>query len=691
MKSKPAWAARCSIVLASLALPIAAFGCGGEGTGDSRGTRVEGTEPGDCEDGADNDGDGFFDCADRSCAASPLCGGGAGGTSGTGGAGGVGGSVLCADVDCGDQNECTTDTCDPVDGECVYTLVTDGTTCDFGGLPGVCGVGACEDAMLCAGVDCDDGNECTTDTCHPADGLCDHVDVIDSTTCDFGGLPGVCTAGTCEDAMLCAGVVCDDGNECTMDDCDPMDGQCDHSNMVDGTACDFGGFPGVCTVGVCEDAMLCAGVDCDDSNECTADTCDPMDGQCDHTNVMDGTACDFQGGPGMCDAGACVYARSWGVPQLIEESDFSACYYPSIAADSSGRVTAIWTHEGGASANQYTPGNGWGTVLDLGGTGATDPNDTMDIAVDANGNAVTVWSQGNGVWSNHYIVGSGWQSAELISPTPSSQRRHPRVAVDPLGNATAVWIQGSPYYVWTNRYTPSGGWGTAEVVPGSSGNVHEPAVAADGDGNVTVVWAQWDAVIFNVYAARYTASGWGSPVLIETENSPGTGTQVAADSMGNVTAVWVQSGTRANRFVPGQGWSAQAVPVPAGSNPRVAAGPGGTAVVVSSGGTSWYEPGAGWGPAQAHGLLNRVDLSVVPSGMAAAVGTRNGELTKDVWANHYAPDSEWGDAVLIETNDTGDAFGPTLVLDPGGDITVIWAQYDGNAGNRLNIWSNRFQ
>ncbi len=37
--------------------------------------RVEGTEAGDCEDGSDNDGDGFFDCADDSCSGSPRCGG----------------------------------------------------------------------------------------------------------------------------------------------------------------------------------------------------------------------------------------------------------------------------------------------------------------------------------------------------------------------------------------------------------------------------------------------------------------------------------------------------------------------------------------------------------------------------------------------------------------------------------------
>ena len=235
---------------ACLGIAVIGVGCGGESTGDSRESRIEGTDPGDCEDGADNDADGLFDCADPSCEASPLCGGsGTGGAGGTAGGGGAGGSLLCADVDCDDQNECTTDACDPADGECDYTLVTDGMTCDFGGLPGVCGAGACEDAMLCAGVDCDDQNECTADTCNPTDGDCAHANVTDGMTCDFGGLPGVCGAGICEDAMLCAGVDCNDGNECTQDVCDPMDGQCGYADVMDGTTCDFGGLPGVCTAG----------------------------------------------------------------------------------------------------------------------------------------------------------------------------------------------------------------------------------------------------------------------------------------------------------------------------------------------------------------------------------------------------------------------------------------------------------
>jgi hypothetical protein len=167
--------------------------------------------------------------------------------------------------------------------------------------------GVCEDAMLCADVDCSDDNDCTDDVCDPLDGSCDNPNVEDGTSCDFEGLPGVCMTGVCEDAMLCAEVDCSDDNDCTDDVCDPMTGDCSNPNVEDGTSCDFGGLPGECMTGVCEDAMLCADVDCSDGNDCTDDVCDPMTGDCSNPDSAAGTACDAGGNAGECDgAGMCV-------------------------------------------------------------------------------------------------------------------------------------------------------------------------------------------------------------------------------------------------------------------------------------------------------------------------------------------------------------------------------------------------
>ena len=164
--------------------------------------------------------------------------GGVGGDGGNGGNGGNGGTTACeGPEDCDDLNDCTEDACDLVEGTCRHMAVRDDTACSLDGAQGLCRSGSCEPAGLCAGVDCDDDNDCTIDTCNPVDGLCQHRAAPDDAPCDFDGMPGVCFKGRCEDAMLCLGVNCDDENECTLDSCDPQSGLCDHQAVGNGTPC----------------------------------------------------------------------------------------------------------------------------------------------------------------------------------------------------------------------------------------------------------------------------------------------------------------------------------------------------------------------------------------------------------------------------------------------------------------------
>jgi hypothetical protein len=66
--------------------------------------------------------------------------------------------------------------------------------CALGLVPQV-GCGETGGTDLCEGVVCDDGNECTLDSCIPADGTCDNGAVPDGTACSDGAcLDAVCTA-----------------------------------------------------------------------------------------------------------------------------------------------------------------------------------------------------------------------------------------------------------------------------------------------------------------------------------------------------------------------------------------------------------------------------------------------------------------------------------------------------------------
>jgi hypothetical protein len=80
---------------------------------------------------------------------------------------------------------------------------------------------------MCENADeCDDGEECTADSC--ADGTCEHVPVQDGTECYF---EGVCVAGNCR-------ALCDSAG---------AEGFCDNASVADGTPC----AGGICQSGAC--------------------------------------------------------------------------------------------------------------------------------------------------------------------------------------------------------------------------------------------------------------------------------------------------------------------------------------------------------------------------------------------------------------------------------------------------------
>ena len=178
---------------------------------------------------------------------------------------------------CDDGNDCTTDTCN-ADGTCTHTSRPANTPCDDGMFCN--GSDQCDSAGNCtlhAGDPCSTGNEC-------------------STTCNE-------SADTCFDP---AGTACtDDGEVCTRDVCDG-NGTCTHPGGLGGTAC--------------QDNVFCNGADtCDNNGGCTvhagdpclsgdecADSCNEADKNCFDANTTlctdDGNACTND----MCDgAGSC--------------------------------------------------------------------------------------------------------------------------------------------------------------------------------------------------------------------------------------------------------------------------------------------------------------------------------------------------------------------------------------------------
>ncbi len=207
-------------------------------------------------------------------------------------------------ADCDDDVDCTVDACVEEDGSCTHlaidALCDNSLYCD--------GLETCDAVRGClagSAIVCSDAFECTTDRCdenldectfESVDELCDNGDPCDGEeTCAVGV---GCVHGLETD--------CDDGVDCTFDSCDADSpwGECVHEAIH--SFCDDGAFCNgseVCGGGGClsgespcgegtfcdEDADLCVSClvaeDCGDENDCTTDTCEA--GVCSHEKIID--------------------------------------------------------------------------------------------------------------------------------------------------------------------------------------------------------------------------------------------------------------------------------------------------------------------------------------------------------------------------------------------------------------------
>ena len=208
-------------------------------------------------------------------------------------------------------------------------------------------------------------------------------------------------------------------------------------------------------------------------------------------------------------------------------------------------------------------------------------------------------------------------------------------------------------------------WGTPQLIETyNTGDAAAPQVVFDASGNAVAVWVQFGAAGSYIFANRYVAgSGWGTPQPVEGNDvGDARGLQVANDANGNAIAVWAKfDGARynimSNRYTAGTGWGAPQLietnDVGTAGSPQIALDANGNAIAV------WSQ--------------------VLP---ALLVGQR-----VSILANRYTVGSGWGTAQPIETDNTGDAFGPQVAFDASGNAIAVWYQND---GTRYNIMSNRY-
>ncbi len=201
--------------------------------------------------------------------------------------------------DCDDSIDCTFDACNESTDTCDHTPSD----------------AACDDGLFCNGEetcnaqsgcqdgpdpDCSDGVSCTVDTCNEATDGCDHA--ADDAFCDDAQF---CTTGeTCDPINDCQPGVptnCGDGVDCTMDVCNETTNTCDHT-PVDAICDDSQFCNGEETCDLVNGCQAGTAPDCNDSVDCTDDSCNETFDQCDHT--PNNGSCDdgqFCTGVEICD------------------------------------------------------------------------------------------------------------------------------------------------------------------------------------------------------------------------------------------------------------------------------------------------------------------------------------------------------------------------------------------------------
>ncbi len=236
---------------------------------------------------------------------------------------------------CNGEETCVNGACVPGTAPCGPQLCDEATdTCAECQDDGDCNdLQFCNGEEMCSGgsclpgtaPDCDDDVECTTDSCDevadtcvnaPDDGLCDN-----GLFCDGGewcdAISG-CQAGTPID--------CDDGVDCTVDSCDEESDGC--TNLPSDTLCDDALYcNGIETCHPIDGCQPGSSVHCDDGVTCTIDSCDEDLDTC--VYLPDDSACDngvFCDGIESCDPLMdCVFGTDPCLGQVCNESEDSCC------------------------------------------------------------------------------------------------------------------------------------------------------------------------------------------------------------------------------------------------------------------------------------------------------------------------------------------------------------------------------
>eukprot|EP01059_Diplonema_ambulator_P004353 TRINITY_DN14055_c0_g1_i1.p1 TRINITY_DN14055_c0_g1~~TRINITY_DN14055_c0_g1_i1.p1 ORF type:complete len:4521 (+),score=859.58 TRINITY_DN14055_c0_g1_i1:194-13564(+) len=257
------------------------------------------------------------------------------------------GTTSCDNVVCSTSDPCkTAGVCNPLNGQCSWTVVPDGTQCDdknASTINDVCNVGVCKGELPCSRP-CSASSECQVNgICDMTTGVCPQLPLPDLSPCndnDANTVNDVCINGVCAGTISCDSVTkCRASSSCKKPVC--SNNVCTEVNLPDGSVCtDFNSQTrgDVCKSGMCVGVATCTTV-CTRLSQChDVGVCDPITGMCSAPESPAGTPCD-DGNPSTygdnCANGACIGTQRCTTPCTSSDQ----CHVAGVCDPTTGICT----------------------------------------------------------------------------------------------------------------------------------------------------------------------------------------------------------------------------------------------------------------------------------------------------------------------------------------------------------------
>ncbi len=299
---------------------------------------------------------------------------------------------------------------------------------------------------------------------------------------------------------------------------------------------------------------------------------------------------------------------------------------------------------------------------------AINANVAQAVATAANGDYVVVWTSnlqdgsGYGIYAQRFTADGVPQGAEFrVNATTANDQLNPSVAMDGAGNFVVTWgsnlqDDGISSGVYARRYDAAGApqGGEFRVNTTTAGYQGGPAIAMSPAGSFVITWnsaTQDPDGSSGIYGQRFDAAGapQGGEFRVNTYTLNAQQLSwVSMDAAGNFVVTWGSNGQDGSNYgVYGQRFDAGGAP--RGSEFRV-----NTTTANSQ-------------------LYN--DVAMLPDGRFVVVfQSVNGGGNLDLFLQRYAADgSPVGGEVQVNTASDPSYFPiPSVAVDPGGNILVVW-------------------